>query len=692
MSEIQSSKVLKAICYCIIPFFVLLIIINTFSITYYSTYQEDIDGKTTYFETERFAEDLLGTIYTSTRRILRNTKYPNIESDMEEAVETSQNTTIELSNQTEEAQENNTNVNSKEIMYNTSYIGDYSFEILIIDEDGNIYTNVEKTTQTDTLEEIKQYIQSKTYNWIYDNGRIDTTIKKMSYDNIAYNYMFEEVVSSGYKVYACVRNEDIGEFQIYNTMYSIVSQTYQSAPSVLIISAFLLVIACIYIIFSIGHKKGEEGIYTDSLDKVYFEIVALASGALLTFESVVLVTLLQILKDITNITSSMLNTGILSCILIGFVIYATLAITLVTIIRRIKAKIFWKNTICYKFIKWVKRNTTDLVFKDINSSKKLVLAFGGFIVIQAILIIASLSSLVYVILLLGFWYIVFKILLEKVIGMNKIRNKIQNMNNGNVDNHLNEMEFKSEQKQIAKELNDISGGLSNAINEAMKSERLKTELITNVSHDIKTPLTSIINYVDLMKNENIENEKVQEYLEILDNKSQRLKKLTEDLVEASKASSGNIKLNMEKLNLKELIKQVRGEFEDKFETRGLVIIETLPEEDIYIQADSRYMYRVLENMYVNISKYALDNSRVYIDVEKDDTTAKVILKNISKDELNIGVDELMQRFVRGDSSRSTEGSGLGISIAKSLTELQKGKFNIYLDGDLFKVVLEFKVI
>ncbi len=226
----------------------------------------------------------------------------------------------------------------------------------------------------------------------------------------------------------------------------------------------------------------------------------------------------------------------------------------------------------------------------------------------------------------------------------------------------------------------------------MKSERLKTELITNVSHDIKTPLTSIINYVDLMKQENIENEKVNEYLGILDNKSQRLKKLTEDLVEASKASSGNIKLNIEKLNVKELIKQVGGEFEDKFEQRGLEVIETLPEEEVYIEADSRYMFRVMENMYVNISKYALENSRVYVDVKKEKDIAKIELKNISKDKLNISVDELMQRFVRGDSARSEEGSGLGISIASSLTELQKGKFNIYLDGDLFKVVIEFKAV
>ena len=665
MREIQSSKVLKTICYCIIPILVLMIIVNAFSITYYSTYQEDIDGKTTYFETERFAEDLLSTIYTSTRRLSRNVENQTLQMD---------------------------GVEEETIEYNLSYVGTYSYEILMIDKDGKAYTNIEKTVQTDTQEELEQYIKNKTYNWVYEDDKIATNIEKMSYDNIAYSYMFEEIKDSGYKIYACVKNEDIGEFQIYNTMYNIVSQTYQSAPSVLVISAFLLVIACIYIIFSIGHKKDEEGIYTDSLDKISFEIVAIISGTLLTFEGVVLITLFKIIADITNITASMLNTGIISCILMGIVIYVTLAITLVTIIRRIKAKIFWKNTLCYKFIKWVKRNTTDLVFKDINTTKKLVLVFGAFIVIQSILIVAALSGFIYVLLLLGFWYILFRILLEKFTGMNKIRNKIDNMYKGDVDNPLNEEEFKGEQKEIAKELNDISGGLSNAINEAMKSERLKTELITNVSHDIKTPLTSIINYVDLMKNENIENPKVQEYLEILDNKSQRLKKLTEDLVEASKASSGNIKLTIEKLNLKELIKQVRGEFEDKFEKRGLTIIETLPEEEIYIEADSRYMYRVLENMYVNISKYALENSRVYIDVEKENDTAKVILKNISKDKLNISVDELMQRFVRGDSARSTEGSGLGISIAKSLTELQNGKFNIYLDGDLFKVVIEFKIV
>ena len=186
------------------------------------------------------------------------------------------------------------------------------------------------------------------------------------------------------------------------------------------------------------------------------------------------------------------------------------------------------------------------------------------------------------------------------------------------------------------------------------------------------------------------NDRAREYLEVLDNKSQRLKRLTEDLVEASKASSGNIKLNIEKLNVKELMKQISGEFEDKFQERKLELNLTMPEEDCIIEADSRYLYRVIENMYANVVKYALEASRIYVDIVPLQEELQIQIKNISKERLNITADELMQRFVRGDSSRNTEGSGLGLSIAKSLTELQGGKFSIYLDGDLFKVIIQFK--
>ena len=251
--------------------------------------------------------------------------------------------------------------------------------------------------------------------------------------------------------------------------------------------------------------------------------------------------------------------------------------------------------------------------------------------------------------------------------------------------HLNESELKGALKEMAIYVNDIASGFSNAINESLKSERLKTELITNVSHDIKTPLTSIINYVDLLKKENIQDEKVKEYIDILDKKSQRLKKLTEDLVEASKVSSGNVKLNLENINIKELFNQTIGEFKDRFEEKNLIIETTIPNDNIKINADSRYLYRIIENLFSNITKYALEGSRVYIDIIEKEKIVDISIKNISKDKLNISSDELMQRFVRGDKSRYTEGSGLGLSIAKSLTELQGGTFDIIIDGDLFKV-------
>ena len=274
----------------------------------------------------------------------------------------------------------------------------------------------------------------------------------------------------------------------------------------------------------------------------------------------------------------------------------------------------------------------------------------------------------------------------------QVENKLKEIYEGNNQNKLKSYEFIPEFQNTVKYINDISNGLDNAIQEKIKSERLKAELITNVSHDIKTPLTSIINYVDLLKKENIENEKAKEYIEILDNKSQRLKKLTEDLVEASKVSTGNISLKLEKINIVELLKQASGEFEDKFQKRGLKTIIDCKETEINIMADSRYMYRIIENLLSNISKYALENSRVYIDIKKIEKQVKIEVKNISKDKLNISAEELMQRFVRGDKSRTTEGSGLGISIAQNLTELQKGKFNLILDGDLFKVELVFEMI
>lgn len=244
----------------------------------------------------------------------------------------------------------------------------------------------------------------------------------------------------------------------------------------------------------------------------------------------------------------------------------------------------------------------------------------------------------------------------------------------------------------AEQLNDLGAAIDHAVGERMKSERMKSELITNVSHDLKTPLTSIINYVDLLKKEDIQNEKAQEYIEVLDRKSQRLKKLTEDLVEASKASSGALAVERKPLNFCQLVRQALGEYEEKLAGADLILVTDLPEEPLWVQADGRHLWRVLDNLLGNCGKYAMPDTRVYLDLKKWDGNAVLTLKNISKQALNISVDQLMERFVRGDESRTTEGSGLGLSIARSLTELQGGTFSLSVDGDLFKATVRLPLI
>ena len=273
----------------------------------------------------------------------------------------------------------------------------------------------------------------------------------------------------------------------------------------------------------------------------------------------------------------------------------------------------------------------------------------------------------------------------------KIIEGIVKIREGELDYQVPTNDMHGENRQLAEAVNSIGAGIKAAVETSMKDERLKADLITNVSHDIKTPLTSIINYVDLLKREKIEEEPIKGYIEVLENKSQRLKQLTDDLLEASKISSGNIVLNLEDIDLTELLKQAMGEFSEKFEEKNLTIIESFSGKVVHIEADSRRIWRVIENLLNNVCKYALPGTRVYLDMEAEQQNVTLSVKNISAQPLNIPADELTERFIRGDVSRSTEGSGLGLSIAKNLTELQNGRFRIYLDGDLFKVTLTFPI-
>ena len=277
-------------------------------------------------------------------------------------------------------------------------------------------------------------------------------------------------------------------------------------------------------------------------------------------------------------------------------------------------------------------------------------------------------------------------------GFGRVRKGTEIIAAGNLNHQIETAHLPADLRGHAEVLNNISDGLAASVNEQMKSERFKAELITNVSHDLKTPLTSIINYVDLLKATDQTDPRAQSYIEVLDRKSLRLKKLTEDLVEASKVSSGNVVLDMKPIRFGELIRQTNGEFEEKFAARGLQMVCKMDEEPLVIMADGRRMWRVVENLYNNIAKYAMPNTRVYAEARRVGCRVVLEIKNISENPLNIKAEELTERFIRGDVSRSTEGSGLGLSIAKNLVGLQGGTFDIYLDGDLFKVVITFEAV
>ena len=272
---------------------------------------------------------------------------------------------------------------------------------------------------------------------------------------------------------------------------------------------------------------------------------------------------------------------------------------------------------------------------------------------------------------------------------NRLRQGTKELVSGRLDFKVDTSGMLPDLRHHGEDLNDLSQGLSLALEERIRGERFKTELITNVSHDLKTPLTSIINYVDLLKQADIQDETARGYIEVLERKSQRLKTLTEDLVEASKAASGTVAVHLERLDLGQLVSQAVAEYDDRLSGAGLTPVLHLGEEPCPVMADGRHLWRVLDNLLSNCTKYAMPGTRVYLDLERLEDQCRISVKNISADPLNVPPEELMKRFVRGDSARSTQGSGLGLSIARNLTNAQGGSFDLVVDGDLFKAVITF---
>ena len=476
----------------------------------------------------------------------------------------------------------------------------------------------------------------------------------------------------------------------YALIYHQAEQFYDNRnviPVVCCTGTILALLCFIFLLCSAGHKNGREGITPSAIHDIHLDVytVVVIVGAF---------TGLYLAFGWIGMNSSMINLIVLVVLFAAEVIWCTLYCMELAI--RLKMGKWWQNTILYRVFRFFGRFCKRVFHGIVKLIRGIPMVWRTALLCLAVCVVEFFGLMLFyndTDVLLFFWAIEKFILCGAITFVALMCKELQEGSEALADGDLNYKLDTSHMglsfKEHGENLNRIGEGISAAVEQRMKSEHLKTELITNVSHDIKTPLTSIINYVDLMKRENPTDPKIQEYLRILDEKSQRLKVLTEDVVEASKASTGNIKLEMNDIDFVEMVQQVIGEFEEKFQEKNLTMMVHFTDEPSIIYADGQRMWRVLENVFGNVVKYAMEGTRVYAEISNRNKKVTFSLKNISAQPLNISADELTERFIRGDVARNTEGSGLGLSIAKSLTELQGGEFKLYLDGDLFKVMITF---
>lgn len=472
-------------------------------------------------------------------------------------------------------------------------------------------------------------------------------------------------------------------YVVANQRFEIAYKWHLAVFWVMGISAVIVLISFVFLINSAGHKRNEDELVLRFMDKLPLEIYA----SIMIFAGLMCV---PCLSEIGYHTIESILFWVLGAFII-FVMEIIAVCFILGIAVRVKTHTLWKNTLIYRVCHRI-AEAWRYFTQNIGFVWKAVLGFAvvdGFLMLWVFVMACNSydPEIFFFVLLVDILIAV--IYFIAVVQMNQLQEASKRLAQGNLDYKIDTNKMFWEFKKHGENLNAIGNGITLAVEERMKSEHFKTELITNVSHDIKTPLTSIINYVDLLSKEDLQNEEAAEYIEVLQRQSSKLKKLIEDLVEASKASTGNLTVNMEKLEAGVFLTQTVGEFEEKFAENGLELIIHKPEEPVYICADGRHLWRVVDNLMNNILKYAQPLSRVYIHLEEFESRVTLTFRNISKDQLNLTADEFKERFIRGDKSRNTEGHGLGLAIAQSLMDLMKAELTILVDGDLFKVILTF---
>jgi signal transduction histidine kinase len=453
-----------------------------------------------------------------------------------------------------------------------------------------------------------------------------------------------------------------------------------------LIASILLGLAVFaYLVRAAGRREEGGEIHLLPVDRIYTDV-----HTLLVFIAAVLS-----VATVTEVSNGGIVTALIGATIV-FGIDLVIGLTyMLSMVRQFKNRQILRNSLTYKIYQTAKKYVA-LAFSGKLFKAWTLLVLLGYGAINGVFATVFLTtwryhnfdSLLSGLLLLGFNIAAVYFAAKSLRSLAQIMEAAKELSAGNLDYNLDTKELSVAFAGFAEDLQGVQSGLKKAVAEAVKGERMKTELITNVSHDLKTPLTSIINYVDLLKKEDLGNENAKEYVEVLEEKSARLKQLVEDLIEASKASSGNLSVSTEKVDMHQLVMQAYGEYEEKIEKAGLDIRTNIAEKDVFVLADGKYLWRIIENLLSNTLKYSMPNSRVYISVHRNEKYGVLTIKNISAFPLEITPEQLTERFVRGDASRTTEGSGLGLSIAQGLTNLQGGRFTIDIDGDLFKATVE----
>lgn len=459
-----------------------------------------------------------------------------------------------------------------------------------------------------------------------------------------------------------------------------------------VIFSILLIAISVFIFCSLGHKPDKKEISLSWIDKIPLDIHAGITSAIWA----------GIFVGISSFLFNLNINYIFYFMVYGLLIFPTFLL-FSCFARRVKYGKWWRYTLTYHLIKPILKILKNLfknfknifkilndIVKNINIIWRTAVSLTVFFAIELIIMAGATCDASTVLVAFFFDIILFVGALYVAVILRKLQEGGEKLAKGDMKSKIDTSRLFWDFKKHANNLNSINDGIQVAVDEQLKSERLKTELITNVSHDIKTPLTSIINYTDLISKEDCDNEKIVEYTEVLQRQSEKLKRLIQNLVDASKASTGNLSVNLEPCEVNVLLSQTAGEYEEKLKEKNLQLITKIPEQPIKIMADGKHLWRVFDNLMNNICKYSQSGTRVYLTADATNGEVEICFKNISSTELNITTDELMERFVRGDSSRNTEGNGLGLNIAKSLTNIQNGTLSLKIDGDLFKVIIKFK--